>query len=596
MPKEHSLISPQVKNPDGTITTRNANGQKTTRPPLRRGPNSANRLAAVAAANNTAAAKFQPLTRSKTAEPPVRTQNDQTTRDLSESPEPLILKTPASAPSDTPFLSSIYCSRACAQVEASRSTDPDLARKLSYDFHSPTGLHLITSELPMSDSRRSPHAPPSPLFISGSETSSNTDAPRSAEPAASSAPNGISFFNMHRDNADDAWRDITKQRRSSVHPSFRPSAGVAMAREASQASTTYSIPGQSSDSLNSLWHADSQEINLGRSTSGSGRIRMTPLTETPGIMGLRRVSMSSDKSSTIPVRPLPRSNLSQVSLSAAEDSAPVNIPPEFGSAPEHTLNLWNTYHNSLSATRGSVGNPISPSNRITVPSRRPSHTGPSAVPSASLQRPVGGTIRAKSRSDATWDSFGLDEVIASKKRQERISGVETTGQTPRQTIQVGQKGCMITYGPGSYSRRNSSSRPDTSDEEDSTATTTAHPGALAIPTSTRPGSTISPGRTPTTMAPPNFIPSRSVSSGSQSQRTNQIPDLASLRIGSGGACTPYLSAEHVGSEGTSGGSAPRSTWNWSKWEKEGGGRTYQVPEGLLRGNSNSGKTGLFFFK
>ncbi|KAI9638788.1 uncharacterized protein MKK02DRAFT_41816 [Dioszegia hungarica] len=595
-PKEPDVVVPvkkkvaggmiRVKNPDGTVTTRTANGTKTTRPPLKRGPNSANRLAAVAAANNTNVPKFQPLTRSKTADPAPPKLSERE-RDQADSPESATLKTPACPPADkdtSPFVSPIYCSRACAQLEADRSSD--LARKMSYD----SGLHLVTSGLPISGSgsRKSPYGPPSPLFISGSESSSSNleaDEARRAAEAASSAPNVQSFFHMHR-NADEAWRDVNRQRRSSVHPSFRPNtaAAVEMARNRTRSTSSFSAAGPSSDSLQMMWNGEEQ---FGRSVSGAGRARRTPATEVaqPGW---------------------------PIASSLHNTTAPVAIPAEFGSAPQHTLNLWHSYHNALARDSINIGtgtsarssishphphalgstptpppqNPGLPSRRPShTTSRRPSHTTPAG--STTLQRPMGGTIRAKSKTDVTWDSFGLDEVNASKRRQERISGVEQTGRTPKQTIQVGERGLTIQYSSPPKMGRRESHQPRTQSTVAVSAAETLHPGALAIPQSAHAGSATSPGRTPTNMHP---------------HRSNtDIPDLAALRLGAT-SCAMSSSANAngtgTGTGSTQGTSGPKPTWNWNKWE-QAGGRTYTVPEGLARAtkaSASQGKAGLFFFK
>jgi hypothetical protein len=579
------------------VTTRTANGQKVTRPPLRRGPSSTNRLA-VAAANNNAASKMQPLTRSKTAESGVMSlESSKNSSDKIDSPESATIKTPC----EPPFVSAIYCSRHCAHADASRSSD--VARKISYDMYSPSGLTLCTTGLPVTDAKH-PYAPPSPLFISGSDTSSNPDAPQSAGPACS-APNAIEFFRLSREGPDEAWQDVQRQRRSSMHPNMRP--GAEMTRQSSQQSAVPSGP--SSDSLSSLW-AD-QDLYLARSTSGSGKIRMTPMTEREANgAGRRSMSSGSDRSpAPIPTRPLPRSNLSQVSLGASPGEP---LPAELGSAPNHTLNLWNSYHSafpvrdscgtSASSHKGFIfPGACSPISNTATPleSRRPSMSN--------LHRPVSGTIRAKSRTDVTWDSFGRDEVL-SKQQHRRDSSVkprsDIVDHTPKQSIEVDGHGWQIKYHvalPASSgmvhrdntirsrsraSADNHSVHSGTSDDEphhhhSHNHHSQQHPGALAIPRpvamSTSHSST---GRTPTRMLPPSSIPSRSSST---------VPDLAALRIGSN-TCAPYLSSDYA----TSSTSVPKEhagSFNWSDFEKNGG-KTYEVPKAL---KMNTTKAGLFFF-
>lgn len=561
----------RVKNADGTVMVRNANGTKITRPPLKRGPNSATRLA-MAAANNTAAAKLQPLTRSKTTGTDVDTTtgdaNELATKDT-DSPESVALKTPKT-PSDN-FASTIYCSRSCAQLDNDRSSD--FARRYSHDMTSP-GLHLVTSGLPLSG--KSSSSSPSPICISGSDTSSNAD-PASAGPGASSVPK--SFFQFGKEGPDDAWNAVNREnrdRRSSMHPAVRP---VNMTREPSQASY-YSI-GPSSDSLNSLWI---EQDALERSISGSGQIRHTPVAG----------------SHAIPVRPTPRQSTSNASLAASP--RPVAIPAEFGSAPEHTFDLWNSYHNSFakrdatgtSASRCFIENGSTPTTSPPVStSRRPSY---------SLSR-VSGTIRVnKSHTNVTWDSFGQEELRAKERRSSMKAplsfGPTEHGSTPKQSIEVGKNGCQIKYyQPGcpvpsspylgasprpanprrasAKSVRSIRSDSSSSDMEQYAQGRTSRAG-LQIPRTENAlsSSNGSAARTPTTrMLPFAAVPTRPTSSA--------MPDLAALRVGSGG-CAPTATPT----------SAPRSTWNWAEFEKKGG-KTYEVPPGL---KAHAGKSGLFYFQ
>lgn len=492
---------------------------------MRRGPNSASRLGA-------AAQRPQALTRTKTNE-----SAGQPSQERQADPSTPIPPITPPIPKSAPFTSQIYCSQACAKHEADRSTD--LARRMSVD----SSLHLVTSNLPTSSgSKRSPNGPSSPLYISGSSDTSSSGNEANAAQAATSAPN---FFDIHRD-AEEAWREVNRQRRSSVHPSFRPgpATGFGMRRDTSQSSGSFTTGERSSDSLNSVWvEGAGADLHLGRTVSGQGVKRMSPVTEHVPMTG-RWPIMGFNSSRT------------SASLSSSHGSDHL-IPAEFGSAPEHTLNLWHSYTNAFSHRDT---NPSVP--RI---STTPTHPGmPRRTSSSTLQRPIGGTIRAKSKTDVSWDSFGLNEVN-SKKKSEKVQVVESS--TPKQHISIGERGCIISYGTPPMSRSLSEARD--------------HPGALAIPTSTRGGSTISPGRTPTiTTNTPN----------PRTQPTSSdVPDLAGLRIGAGSTCNPYMSTSHVA--GSS--SGPKSTWNWSKYEKEGG-RTYNVPE--LMQKAGAAKQGLFFFK
>jgi hypothetical protein len=392
-----------------------------------------------------------------------------------------------------------------------------------------TPLHLVTSDLPITlhDS--------SPIGVSESDTSSSAD-PSSAEPAASSVP-GMGLFQYSREGPDTAWNEVNRQRRSSMHPAVRP---VGMAREPSQ-NSHWSM--QSSDSLASLWVEE-----------------------------------------TTSARPVPRSTLSQTSLGTSP--RPV-LPAEFGSAPDHTFDLWHSFNNSFAKRDARVA--ATPTSPPITSARRPSY---------SLSR-TSGTIRAnKSHTNVTWDSFGQEELRAKQRRASAsVKAVTPSGLleaehgTPKQSIEIGQKGCEIKYHATSPShstrppnnRRAShrsvvSLRSDSSSEED-------YAGALRIP---RPqlgnahgSSYSSSARTPTRMLPP-CAPAVAVGSGTPGQTT--MPDLAALRVGSRG-CAPFVA-------GSTPSSAPKSNWNWSQFEREGG-KTYEVPEGL---KAHAGKTGLFYFQ
>ncbi|EIW71386.1 hypothetical protein TREMEDRAFT_71147, partial [Tremella mesenterica DSM 1558] len=199
----------RIRNPDGTTTTRTANGQKVTRPVLKRNQTSQGRLAAVAA-NNSAAKLQNPLPRTKTSDSLASNKYE------SRSCPP----TPAKEP---PFRSSIYCCRECAAADAGRQDAKfdQLARNLSYDFGSPIGstfgftpdpihTHIVTDHVNL--------GPPSPLCVSGSDTESS-DRSNPEAIAASSAPTAPEYFRIPRQTPEEAWMENQRQRRGSMHNS-----------------------------------------------------------------------------------------------------------------------------------------------------------------------------------------------------------------------------------------------------------------------------------------------------------------------------------------------------------------------------------------
>jgi len=537
--------------------------------------------------NNNAAGKLQPLTRSKTTDPNTESRSAEV-----ESPK---LDTPtAPCAPERPFVSAIYCSRDCAQVDAGRSEAAyqDIARSLSYEFSNGYPESILTSGLPVHvTDHRNPYAPLSPLFVSSSDTesshTSNLGNP-DATTAASSAPKMMEYFRMSRDGSEYAWQETLRQRRSSMNPAIRP---TPMSRQASQQSQ-YGVGEVSSDSLSSLWNLDA-DAYFGRSISGSGKIRgMTPAHPEPDNLGRgdRSMSLGSERSAPIPTRTLARSNLSQTSLAASPGSAQaVPIPPEFGSAPNHTLSLLQSYATAF-PVRDASGSSSSFSQKGFVfpggitPSPPNSRRGSF---NASINRPGSGTIRARSRAgyEVSWDAFGRDAVAARHTPAvavpERGRGEIVLDRTPTQSLEVEGGRWKIKYSaptPGNAIRRTSRSSDTSGSDGDHHHHTPHHANGVAIPDRMQrmPSSTSSNARTPQPgrMSPPGSIPHRP---------SPAIPDLAALRIGSAECAPSYLSPAN--------GSAPKAGFSWDKHEQSGG-KTYELPKGLKIDRS---KAGLFYF-
>lgn len=610
-----TCVDQQVKNADGTTTTRTANGAKITRPALKRNPSSANRLAAVAAGNN-AAAKLYPLTRSKTADP-TPTHLDQPGSSPTK-PSPKQQSAPK-APKPLPFQSSIYCSAACAQTDAGRSTEAykDIARTFSYDFSGLPLDSINTHGVPITD-RGNPYAPPSPLFVSSSDTDSSTTGGPDSGPACS-APNNLGFFRMSREGPDDAWNDVQRQRRSSMNPAIQP---ISLVRY--QSNTSAQGWGDvSSDSLSSLWNttASEQELNLARSTSNGPKSRSvafapTAAGERDGLGYNRRSSSnSSDRSGApIPSRPImARSNLSHTSLAA---SPPNSVPP-VGSAPNETLDLLRNYATafpvrdasgrSQSYCQKGFASPGSQSSQglagIISDSRR------SSVSVAHMQQQNTGTIRAKSRSASnaapTWDSYGRDEVNALNARAAARAmpckaSVDTQDCTPKQSLEVENGQWKIKYHSHvrPVPKRATSSSSSSCSQRSSDAASTELRKGVSIDTRPHLGTSFSStthARTPlapTAMPPPAAIPfhrsttSTATPSSSVPARGSSsagMPDLATLRIGSSG-CAPYTSSDNA--------MCVKQGFDWSAHEKKGG-KTYEIPNGIKIDRS---KAGLFYFQ
>ena len=541
---------------------------------------SANRLAAVVAANNNTTAKLQPLIRSKTTDPSIESRSTEI-----ESPKTV---TSALAP-ERPFHSAIYCSRSCAQLDAGRSEAAylDIARTLSYDFANGFTEPPLTPGLPVHvTDHRNPDAPPSPLFVSSSDTeSSNVSNLDNLEPAgpACSAPKMMEYFRMSRDGSDWAWPEMSKQRRSSAQPAIRP---TPISREASRTGTG----DISTDSLSSLWNQDQELYPITRSGKMKSKTPVYPDCEVFGT-GKRSMSPASDRSAPIPTRPLPRSNLSQTSLATSPASAQaIPIPPGFGSAPNHTLSLFQSYasafpvrdHSGTSTSYSQKGI-VFPDGLSVSPAelRRGSFT-------TALSRSGTGTVKARSRAGyeaSCWDSFGRDAVAERKtsavamtergRREIIIDG------TPKQSLEVENGRWKIKYTaptPGDAKRSTSRSSDNSRSSFDSTGDHPQHANGVSIPGRMQraTSSTSSAARTPQPghMPPPSSIPRRP---------TSQIPDIAGLCVGFAGFASPPVSQQT--------GSAPRASFNWDKLEQSGG-KTYELPKSF---NIDRSK-GLFYFQ
>ena len=562
-----------------------ANGQKVTRPGLKRNPTSQGRLAAVAA--NNSAAKLQPtLQRTKTS--------DSTTSPKEEHVKP--------AP-ESPFKSTIYCSRECAQVEAGRSTMTyhELARNLSFDYsnglppHLPPHLDPINTHF-VTDQSSNPCGPPSPLFVSDTESSDRSNTETNSGPV-SSAPKFMEYFRMPRYGPDDAWVEIQRQRRSSIQTpgSQRP---FAMHRQDSQQSHHSQYLGEaSSDSLSSLWH--DPELNLARSVSGGakfrGLVQMSSNDSDSHASGRRSMSSGSDRAVPIPARQLPRSNLSQASLSTSPARQSFELPAEFGSAPHHTFNLLDAYANAFPVRHPGTASSythkgfVYPGHATPSPasSRRGSMTTGSSA--TSLARGGAGTIRARKSVDVSWDTFGREAARSQNARRSvaipdgRSDANAVYDNTPRQSLEVRDGRWQVKYGAKGQERRSPSrssrSHSSISDEDamsrrGSFAPHTYSPGLAiprAIPLSTSTSTNSASGCTPRDrqMMPPPVPPTLA-------RAHTAMPDIGTLNISS-----------PVGSPSPQVGSAPKGNFAW-----KGDVKTYPIPKTL---KVNTSKAGLFYF-
>lgn len=352
------------------------------------------------------------------------------------------------------------------QNDAGRQNEAfkDIARTLSGEFSQHSHLDQINTHVPYQAGLNA-FAPPSPLYVSSdTESSIASTGPHLPNDAnngpACSAPKNMDYFRMSKGGPDSAWNEIQlqRQRRKSMQPfHHRP---IEMTRQDTQSSQYTSFGEVSSDSLSSMWEREqererNQELALGRSSSGSGsgRLRLAPLSPADERialgMGQRSTSTASvqyrDRSGSssgpapIPTsRPLPRSNLSQTSLAAS--SYEPNLPPEFGSMPEHTLSLLQSYVNAFpnrvgpssgsQTQRGFVFPPTSSlstsSSNIHGMACRDSSSTPVSI-GMTTTRPSGGTIRRKSKTRdgeyTSWDAFGKEEC---RERASRLQRAESS--------------------------------------------------------------------------------------------------------------------------------------------------------------------------
>ncbi|WVQ77564.1 hypothetical protein IAR50_007252 [Cryptococcus sp. DSM 104548] len=617
----------RVKNADGTTTTRNAKG-KVTRPPLRNSNSSSQ-----STTTSTTTTPLPPLARPKTTDGTIPTSTSTAAGTVS-SPEialpstslastfastPGSIHSTSSVPTAPPFHSPIYCSRECQAQEAGRSdeTYKELARTMSFDFshafHSPEHeLELVP--VPIRDRERgvrSPFAPPSPVGTGSDTESSNSAglqgssgeegepsrAPRGGAEEAASAPKIMDYFRFSKGGPDQAWKEVSlsRQRRSSMQPSAYGAYG-------------HTTPGGQSES--------GSEMNFARSMSGGGRLRgMTPVTE-------RRASgvgASAERAVPIPVRPLARSNLSQTSLGAngaSVSSQHSMLPPEFGSAPTHTLGLLQSYASAF-PVRSSCNTPNSFSQRGSTPQRGfifpeaplPPTTSATRSPSppdyetlrrdsaSSISRSQGGTIKAK-RSEPTWDSFGREEVQAQSARQNRRSGggggadstpvaVPRRGSrtardpsvgrenTPRQKMEKDGQGWRYVpstsppVASGTGVGRSGTVRRKSA-EEQSRAVQIGHGRPPQLSTS-------SSGYTPGSHTPSSsrFLPTRATLAPAE-------PDMAGLTLGEAG--------EKMGTVGVGMGQSVPKRIGFN-WDETMGVKTYELP-----GKVDKNQKGLFYFQ
>lgn len=551
----------RVKNADGTTTTRNANG-KVIRPPLKRNPNSAPRTAV---AN---AAKCQPLTRTETNEGAVSP---------SESPQS---KKSLPLSSSPPFKSAIYCSRECMETDAGRSTEvyKDLARTMSFDFSNT--FFSPDEHVPVTDQGKSPNAPPSPLFVSGSDTESSTSNSAGLtndHNTSSSAPKIMDYFRFTKEDPDRAWHEVERQRRSSMQPALHR-------------------PAPSTESLTSLWH---HEADLGQPSSGGGKLR--PMTPLHGYVSdkERRPSGSAERPVPIPVRPVPRSNLSHTSLVGSSSSyRSTPLPADLGSSPSHTLGLLHSYASAFSV-RSSSNTPSSYSQRgfvypdgtVVPTSVSPPMAASRTDSTSSITRPVGGTIKAR-KSEPTWDSFGKVEVQAHNERIHRRSNAGTDStpvamprrprdisagpseNTPRQNLEREGSNWKIKYVvPTGVDRQITVKRSQERGQGSacSLPPDRYHPQGVLIPRSSAQLSTSNSTAYGSHTPSSRHMPPRAVTSA-------PFPDVGGLKV-SDEKIVPVHSSQSV----------PRRIG--FNWDQAKGVKTYEIP-----GKVDRNPKGLFYFQ
>jgi hypothetical protein len=357
---------------------------------------------------------------------------------------------------------------------------------------------------------------------------------------------------------------------------------VGMTRQNTHGSQYTSFGEASSDSISSMWDRE-QDLTLGRSSSGSGRMRMTPLfpaeeKEKPVFVSGNRSSSAASSSyrtrsgsitasasgpAPIPTsRPLPRSNLSHTSLAASQSDS--DLPPEFGSAPAHTLSLLQSYMMAFPDRTGSSSGSYkqrgfvfpgsashasaSVSSTASYMQRRDSQS----ASSTSLSRPVDGTIRRKSKNRdgeyASWDAFGKEEC------KERATRSQRAGSSPLSpTSLLGARALPV---PGS---RNGSL------ERDPSAHDTTPKQSLKIQNGQWQIDYRSPSETPATvtamsasLSKSRTIRARSTSSGQSAESQSQSSELGtSASFSSSRSAAP--SRPHLNTSASGSGSTARGT-------------------------------------
>lgn len=583
----------QIRNPDGTTTTRNANGVKHTKYAPRR----------------PASTKSQPTSKSDT---------DVTRPDL--------LSVPAGG-NDSPsaekvvqptFTSTIYCSEACRDQDygSSHQTYEDFVRVFGNpDVATLRGMPSV--------------APPSPILGSDTESSASVSgllAPLSSTPQTTdivfsdtaSVPKGLDYFRMGRRQSDD-WKGLDRKRRSSMNttPITVTSVHVQlhMSRQRSSASRS-AASATSSDSLSSLWQ--DQEMHRTMSLSGAART-MAPIHQEAA----RHMSTSSEGGSgsgnvTASARPLARSNFSQSSLAgmASPTTSGYVLPAQVGSAPSATAFLMHTYASAFPARDMT----LSPSLRATP---IPGSVTPDSRHSL-LASPGNGTVRgsftpnrptrSRTNSNATWDAFGKAEVrerqritrkysnasdmdsvassiphVPSSLDLHRVRGREANKDvTPTQSLEIENGGWQIRYGQRSGSRSRSRTRSSKNVSPSPAAGTKAQSIALPIPARATKPASVSNGvsssqvRSNTGPGTPQSRLRRESRSAHPRSASN-LPDLAALRIG-----VSCAADTHVSTETAAGRSVPRAGFDWGASEH----KTYELPKGVVV-NPNKG---LFYFK
>lgn len=566
--------NPQIRNPDGTTTTRNANGVKTTRLAPRR-PSST---------------KSQATSKSDTDV----IRSDTLSVPTCESPS-------SENPAVQAFSSTIYCSQNCCDQDhgSSNQTYEDIVRAFGMGHPDVTGLRSMP-----------PVGPPSPILGSDTDSSASVSgllAPLSSTPMttdtvfmdAASVPKGLGYYRMGRSQSDE-WKELERKRRSSMNTAPITATSVhlnlQMSRQRSNASRS-AVSATSSDSLSSLW----QDQEMQRTMSLSGAVHSMAPIRSEG----RHMSMSEAGNATS-ARPIARSNFSQSSLAGmtSPGGSSYVLPSQVGSAPSATAFLMHTYASAFPARDMT----LSPSLRATpMPgSVTPDNRNPLVSPSNGTVRGSYTPIRSRKDSSSTWDAFGKAEVrerqrvarkysnasdtdpLASSIPRDsiidvrRASGLTNKDVTPTQSLEMENGGWQIRYGHRSDRRSRSSSRTRGNIPPPTARGTRASSIALPVPRAPKPasvhGCAIS-GSRPETPQSRLLRESRPL----RPQSSNALPDLAALRIGASCAADAHVSTETV-----AGRSVPRAGFDWGTSEH----KTYELPKGVVV-NPNKG---LFYFK